>query len=231
VPVAAIPAAGQAPAKEIVRVTTTERLEFGNRGQIQILESFGEVRVEGWDKPEVELTILKSTQKKYLPKDRAKGLKELDRIRITMERVGESELLLIHTTFPRRTPMRMLRGKTNAQLEYTIRVPRTCGLRVKHDVGEVAITNMDGDIEATSDIGEIRLELPEANQYAVDARAKIGDVSSEFGPETSRRMASASLRRESAAAARRLFLRVGIGDIQVTKRKADPKSPSQNDAN
>lgn len=214
------------PLKQKARVASTERIEFGMRGLIQIVDSFGEVRVEGWDKPEVELVVHKSTQKQYLPKDLAKGLKELERVKVTMERVGESELLVIHTTYPPRTPTRLWRGKTNLQLEYTIRIPRTSRLMVKHDIGEVSIANVDGDIEATNRIGELRLDLPEANQYApmyVDARVKIGDVSSEFGPETQRqKLLGAKLAGDPAAPTRRLYLRVSIGDIQVTKLKAEP---------
>ncbi len=213
----------QSPAKERAKVTTTERIEFGMRGLIQVIDSFGEVRVEGWDKPEVELTLNKSTQKQYLPKDMAKGMKELERVKVAMERVGESSMLVINTTYPARTPMRMMRGKTNLQLEYTIRIPRTSRLMVKHDIGEVVIANVDGDIEATNRIGELRLDLPEANQYAVDARVKIGDVSSEFGPETQRqKLLGAKLAGDPATSTRRLYLRVGIGEIQVTKLKPEP---------
>lgn len=224
----------QSPGKEKARVTTTERVEFGMRGLIQIVDSFGEVRVEGWDQPEVELIVNKSTQKQYLPNDLAKGLKELERVKVAMERVGESSMLVIHTTYASRTPTRLWRGKTNLQLEYTIRIPRTSRLMVKHDIGEVSISNVDGDIEATNRIGELRLDLPEANQYApmyVDARVKIGDVSSEFGPETQRqKLLGAKLEGDPASSTRRLYLRVGIGEIQVTKRKADPAAkPEQKD--
>jgi len=224
-------AQAQSPAKERAKVTTTERVEFGMRGLIQVIDSFGEVRIEGWDKPEVELTVNKSTQKHYLPKDLAKGMKELERVKVAMERVGESSMLVINTTYPSRTPMRMMRGKTNLRLEYTIRIPRTSRLMVKHDIGEVVIANVDGDIEATNRIGELRLDLPEANQYAVDARVKIGDVSSEFGPETQRqKLLGAKLAGDPATSTRRLYLRVGIGEIQVTKLKTNPVAkPDQKD--
>ncbi|MGH9838501.1 MAG: hypothetical protein ACREEM_06940 [Blastocatellia bacterium] len=221
----------QSPAKEQASVTSTERIEFGMRGLIQVVESFGEVRIEGWDKPEVELTVNKSTQKQYLPKDLAKGMKELERVKVTMERVGESSMLVIHTTFPSRTPARLMRGKTNLQLEYTIRIPRTSRLMVKHDIGEVVIANVDGDIEATNRIGELRLDLPEANQYAVDARVKIGDVSSEFGPETERqKLLGAKLAGDPPSSTRRLYLRVGIGEIDIKKLKTEPAAkPEQRD--
>src|SRR5262245_864274 len=206
--------------KQKAKITSTERLEFGMRGLIQIVDSFGEVNVEGWDQPDVELTVNKTTQKQYEPKNLAKGMKELERIKIQMERVGESSLLVIKTTFPSRTPTRIMRGKTNLDLEYKIKIPRTSRLMIKHDIGEVVVSNIDGDIEATNRIGELKLVLPDTNQYSVDARVKIGDVSSEFGPTTQRqKLLGAKLDSDPPSSARRLFLRVGIGDIEVSKLK------------
>src|SRR5262245_31880464 len=106
-------AQAQTVAKQRAEVKTTERVEFGSRGTVQIVDSFGEVSVEGWDKPEVELTVIKKTQKQYDSKNLAKGLKELERIQVEMAQVSESSLLVIKTTFPSRTPARLMRGKTN----------------------------------------------------------------------------------------------------------------------
>lgn len=211
----------QAPVKEQARITTTERFEFGMRGIVQIIDSFGDVEVEGWDQPEVELQVMRATQKKYEPKEIAQRVKDLERIKVSVERVSESSMLVIRTTFPSRTPTRMMRGKSNLNLEYKIKIPRHCQLFIKHDIGEVVVKNVDADIEATNRIGELALHVPEGGQYAVDAKVKIGDVSSAFGPETERqKLVGAQMHNEAAPEARRLYLRVGIGDIQVNKLKA-----------
>jgi hypothetical protein len=223
-------AQAQTVAKQRAEVTTTERVEFGSRGTIQIVDSFGEVNVEGWDKPEVEMTVTKKTQKQYEPKNLAKGLKELDRIKVEMAQVSESSLLVIKTTFPSRTPTRLMRGKTNVNLEYKIKVPRGSSLMIKHDIGEVGVSNVDGDIEATNRIGEIHLRMPGENQYAVDARVKIGDVSSEFGNAdySRQKLLGAKMESNLPPSTRRLYLRVGIGDIQVSKMPNE-KAGKQNE--
>lgn len=210
--------------KREAEVTTTQSLEFGAKGTIQIVDSFGSVKVEGWDKEEVELTVKKRTQKKYEPKDLAKAAKDLDRFKVTMEAVGETSLLVINTTYPSWTPARIFRGKTNLNLDYLIKVPRQSALLIKHGIGEVEVVNVSGDIEATASIGEVSLRLPEDQNYAVDARARIGDVSSEFGQTTHRQglfAVGAKLAGEPAAPTRRIFLRVGIGDIQVSKLRPE----------
>jgi hypothetical protein len=224
-----IPAQAQTVDKREAEVTTTQNLEFGAKGTIQIVDSFGSVKVEGWDKEEVELTVKKRTQKKYEQKDLAKAAKGLERFKVTMEAVGETSLLVIKTTYPSWTPI--FRGKTNLQLDYIIKVPRQSALLIKHGIGEVEVVNVSGDIEATASIGEISLKLPEEQSYAVDARVRIGDVSSEFGQATHRKgplAVGAKLTGEPAAPTRRIFARIGIGDIQVTKLRAE-KSGEQNE--
>jgi hypothetical protein len=228
------PVRAQTVDKREAEVKTTQSLEFGARGTIQIVESFGSVKVEGWDKEEVEMTVTKRTQKKYEQKDLAKAAKGLERFKVTMEAVGETSLLVIKTTYPSWTPI--FRGKTNLQLDYIIKVPRQSALLIKHGIGEVEVVNVSGDIEATASIGEISLKLPEEESYAVDARVRIGDVSSEFGQATQRKgvfAVGAKLAGEPASPTRRIFARIGIGDIQVTKMRAeksgehDEKKPGQ----
>src|SRR5262245_32656775 len=215
-----ISAQAQTADKHEAEIKTTQSIEFGAKGTIQIVDSFGSVKVEGWDKEEVELTVTKRTQKKYEPKDIAKARKDLERFKVTMETIGETSLLVINTTYPSWTPARMFRGKTNLNLDYLIKVPRQSSLLIKHGIGEVDVTNVSGDIEATASIGEVSLKLPEDQSYSVDARVRIGDVSSEFGQTTQRKgfiPLGAKLAGDPAAPTRRIFLRVGIGDIQVTK--------------
>ena len=224
-----LPAQAQTIDKREAEVTTTQSLEFGARGTIQIVDSFGSVKVEGWDKEEVELTVKKRTQKKYEPKDLDKAAKGLERFKVTMETVGETSLLVINTKYPSWTPI--FRGKTNLKLDYLIKVPRQSMLLIKHGIGEVEVNNVSGDIEATASIGEISLRLPEDQSYTVDARARIGDVSSEFGQVTRRQglfAVGAKLAGEPSAPTRQIFLRVGIGDIQVSKLRPE-KSVEQDE--
>src|SRR5262245_12681349 len=219
-----LPAQAQTVDKREAEITTTQSLEFGAKGAIQIVDSFGTVKVEGWDKEEVELTVTKRTQKKYEPKNLAKAAKGLERFKVTMEPVGETSMMVISTRYLSWTPARMFRGKTNLKLDYLIKVPRQSTLLIKHGIGEVEVNNVSGDIEATASIGEISLRLSEDQSYAVDAHVRIGDVSSEFGQTTKRQglfAVGAKLAGEPSTPTRRIFLRVGIGDIHVAKMRSE----------
>lgn len=220
--IASLVVSAQPVKKEKARSSFTERIEFGMRGTIQIVDSYGELFVEGWDQPEVELVVTKSTQKEYPAKDLEKKKKELERVKVSMERLGESKLLVLHTQLPSRTPLRPMRGRSNLRIEYKLRVPRTSRLMIKHDAGIISIVNMEEEVEATNRFGQVTLTLPEEHLYAIDARVKVGDVNSEFGPETERqKLLGAKLAAGAPGDARRLYLRVGIGQIQV-KKQAPP---------
>src|SRR5262249_35126388 len=121
-------------------------------------------------------------------------------------------------------PARMFRGKTNLNLNYLIKAPRQSALLIKHAIGEVEVTNVSGDIQATASIGDMTLRLPEGQNYAVDAHVRIVDVSLEFGQVTQRKgpfADGAKLAGEPDAPTRRIFAGRGIGDIHVAKLRAE----------
>jgi hypothetical protein len=211
--------------KHRIKVSTTEVIPFAPGGVIRILNSFGEVKVEGWDRPEVEITVLKGTNKKYSSRDEAKAWEHLDRVQVELVKEAEDRMV-ISTTFPPRSIFtRPLKGKTNVQLIYRIKVPARVDLHVKHDIGEVAATNLCGNIEVTNRIGAVTLRLPEDDDFHVDARSRIGDVQSAFGPPTERKLlVGAQVRRHGADRAHQVYLRVGIGEIDI-KKIPQPRYP------
>lgn len=71
-----------------VQTTHTERMDFPSGGVLHMTKSTGDLTVEGWDRPDVEITTIKST-KSYHPRDRTAAAKSLDRIRLVPERQGD----------------------------------------------------------------------------------------------------------------------------------------------
>ncbi|MGH9661130.1 MAG: hypothetical protein ACRD96_21460, partial [Bryobacteraceae bacterium] len=196
--------------KDPVEASTREQFAFAPGGVVAIVDSFGVLSIEGWDRPDVEVWVTKKTRKEYT--DPGKGVEELDRVVVTP--VKESDARFVVTTeFPSRNLFtRPLRGKTNVELEYKIRVPRYSSLHIKHDIGEVRIKDVAGSINATARIGELSLTLPDGD-YHIDARKRIGEVSSDF--------------LSVPGATRQLYLRLGIGEINIRRMK--PASPPHTD--
>ena len=207
-----------AEAAEKVRLENKQWIDFATGGVIRMLDSFGEVYIEGWDQPRVEIVWTRATQKKYRPEDREEALRQLERVEVQASKAAENELV-VATRFPSRNLFtRPLRGKSNLELVYRIKAPRETTLQIQHSIGGVKVKDIRGNIRVTNGIGEITLVLPESGRYEIDANAGIGDVSSAFGRQTKRRhLIGASLAESGAQNARRLYLRVGIGEINIKK--------------
>ncbi len=201
--------------KKRVYVTTTERIPFSNGVSVHLKDTFGEVLVEGWERDEVEISLTRGTQKDYELSAQAKEQRRLEKIKLVATKDGAGGLLIETKTLP-------FIMKNNLTLEYKVKVPQAIFLKVKHSLGEVRIANIIGDIEATCKIGEIVLNLPEKERYDVDARVKIGEVSSEFGGQYNRqKLLGAKLVEEvNRSEPHKLYLRVGIGEVSVKKLEA-----------
>jgi len=208
-----------------VQVTTTDHVEFAAGGTIRLSGSMGQLDVEGWDRPEVEITVAKSTYRGNTPKDRDEATQELNRVRVTAQRKSDGELL-ISTSYPSRKLTRPLRGKTDLNLEYHIKVPRDSRLVIRHDSGDVRLYDLTGEIDATSRAGDMVLLLPESGRYSIDAKCSVGGVRSDFdGKHGTPFLVGDRFHEETQAPASRVHLRVGIGGIQILKMAPSARQP------
>ena len=188
---------------QAVSATRTEHLDFPANGLLKVDSPTGELTIEAWDQPGVEITTTRS----------AKTQAELDAIVIRSERKGDE--LDITTTWPKhRFQFRQF------DLEYRIKVPRDTRLSIRQSGGEVHIDGVAGDVDAKVFDGEITLHLPQDAKYAIDARCtKAGHIDSDFGGEQKHNWwgTSHSLSFAPAGAPHKLHLRVSYGDIVILK--------------
>ena len=93
---------------------------------------FGNANVEGWDRPEVEITFIKSMERYYEPSQQQKAASAV------VERRSDSELA-ISTILPRKRFARLLGGKgvlmrgTGATLDKLIGIPGIFGRKGRPD--------------------------------------------------------------------------------------------------
>jgi len=210
--------------KQKIQVVHTERADFPAGGVLRFKNSIGELTVEGWDRPDVEIATIKSTKALYAPRDREKGSHELDQVRISVERHGDE--LVVTTDFPRHRgfpPASLLRAATNFDLECHVKVPINARLAVDHDTGEVHVDGLTSDIHVTVLKGGTTLHLPQEGVYSVDARSDFGSVFSDFPGNAKRRPWLLGHRfLQGTAATHSLYLRVGFGDITILKIRKPP---------
>lgn len=218
---------GYDEAKQKVEVTKTEKADFPAKGTLRLEHSTGDLTIEGWDQPNVEITTTKSSKEEYLPADRDKATKELDRVHVSTKRDGDALVITTeyprHLAFPWVTPLQTV---TNFDLDYVIKVPRNARLIVKHDDGEVHIDDVTGNIDATARQGLIALRLVTETPPLIDAKSFVGTVNSDFaGQETLHWLHFGHTFVDDAKSApQKLNLKIGYGDIVILKAH-EPKSP------
>jgi len=210
----------QDPGMQKVQAVNTQHLDFPAGGVLHLKNSFGELAVEGWDRPEVEVTTTRITQYFYDSENSEKGMRELDRVRVTTERHGDE--VLVSTVFPKKRsfPMLSLHLAVSVDLESRIKVPYGARLVVEHGTGEVDVQNITGEIRATVRRGRIAVGLPEEGKYEIDAKSYLGGVVSDFlgHAKPSRRLLGTQFMDTGApGGARKVYLRVGYGDILIRK--------------
>ncbi|MGD1093604.1 MAG: hypothetical protein ABSB35_16650 [Bryobacteraceae bacterium] len=194
--------------KPPVQVSKTERVSFGPGGTIRFDHSYGDLIVEGWDRPEVEITVIKSMPFDYKLKQPEEATKHLDRIQVAIERKSGAELIV--STTPQR-----LKGSVAA--EYEIHAPRDTKLIIHHGTGSVSLSDMSADIEATCSRGDILLLLRDSGSYSIDAKNKFGVITSDFdgNPHPLRYRLGESYATPNSPSSSRIQLRMGFGGITI----------------
>jgi hypothetical protein len=207
--------------KQSFEVTSTERAPFSPGGIIRLNGSYGYLTVEGWDQPEVEMTVIKSTDSFYEPGQKEQALERLGRLRVVMKRQSNTELA-ITTILPARhsafAPPLPRTTKAGVTLEYQIHVPRNSRLAIHNDTGYVWVSDVTGDLEVNSHTGDMIVMLPDSGSYSIDARTRLGSVSSDFvGKGRNQFVVGMGFAYTNEAPSRRIYLRMGRGCITIKK--------------
>jgi hypothetical protein len=212
--------------KQSFEAAKTERLPFAPGGTIRLNNSYGYLTVEGWDEPEVEIAVIKSTDSFYYPSRRQRAEQPFAKIRVAVERRSSKELAISTIIEGRhRFPPLVRKGELGVTLEYRIHVPRDSRLIVRHDNGYVCVSDMTGDLDLRSHTGDMIVMLPETGPYSIDARTGLGSVSSDFAGKTRSRLSQflvgSDFDRVSQTPKRQIYLRMGRGSIEILQDLPD----------
>jgi hypothetical protein len=208
--------------------TATERVEFPAGGTIRIDGSYGDLNVEGWDRPEVEVTVNKTLAYGYKSKQPDRATADLDRVRIVTEHTSPPELS-ISTELPLRhpawAPPFTRRTTGGVMIEYEIHVPRDSRLAIHHGTGSVSVSGVTGDIDARAGRGDILLWLP-PGAYSLDARTRFGIVSSDLDSAARNQyLVGESFTQARPSPSHRLYLRMGFGGITLKRILPESQAP------
>jgi hypothetical protein len=213
----------EAPAK--VEISKTQTMPFPAGGLLRMDQAAGDITIEAWDRPQLELTTVRSTAEEYPESERDRITEELERITVTAASHGGE--LAVTTVFPRTFWSKVLLRGSKFEIAYHINVPANARLSIDEGSGNVFIDRVRGDIQATAFQGLLQLKLPDQTEYAIDARSKLGSVVSDFPGKEHKAgwFFGQALADQPSAKAQKLFLRIGYGDIIILKT-AEPAIPA-----
>ena len=232
VPYLALAAAIGAPAfgadsTGLVHLSSTQQVAFQSGGTIRVDHSFGELWIQGWDRPDVEITVTKSPDELYSAKNQADAARLAGNVKVTTARPSPNELVIATAVEHYRKWLHPFSFTGDVMMQYRIRVPRDCKLIVHHKDGEVLISDMRGDIEAAGRSGDLVVLLPEDGKYSIDARSQAGTLSSDFAGDFRHGLWSSGFSSPAPAPAHRIYLRERLGGIQI---KGSPAEARPHDA-
>ena len=192
-------------------------MDFAPGGVIRLTTASSNLFVEAWDRPEVEVTTIKSSWRARC----------LDDVRVVTGHPSATELT-ITTTVPPSSFFARLFGRTcGATIEQHVNAPRDSRLVIHHGAGYLMVSRISGDIEASSRSGDIVLMLPDPGPYAIDAKSKFGSVSSDFAGTTHReRLVSEQFASANPPSSHRIYLRMGLGGITIKEVPSTPEAPA-----
>lgn len=201
-----------------VEVTTTEKVDLGPGGTIRIVGSEGELNIEAWDQPQVEVTVTRYTERGSDPKSREATQKLLAGIRVETKKTGANEVTISTDIAAHNWVSRGFHGLTAVDVDYRIHVPRDAKLNIRHGSGDVLITGVAGGIDAHAGNGEIIVLLPSKVNYSIEAKAKFGTVYSDFDGATKHVFPfGSSFEQKGSDSAKAVILETGNGGVSVQK--------------
>lgn len=201
-----------ADTRQKIRTTETQRMALEPSAAVRLENTTGQVRIEGWNRPDVEVTITKSTKDEYDSAKSAEGAKELEKFKTSFTRKGEE--IVLATEYHHSSMPLMLRGAPAVDLLYEIKMPRDGRLLVAQDMGDVQLLQLTGEINATVQKGSITVVIPGESQYDVDAKSKFGTVTSNVAKaDHGIYFLGEHLDYEVAKPIRKLILRAKYGEI------------------
>jgi hypothetical protein len=197
-----------------VQVSHSEHMDFPAGGTLHVVNSTGTLTVEAWDRPEIEVTTTKSSAWEYPASEREKVAKDLESVKVSMERKGNDLVVTTNSHW-----------YASADLDVLIKVPSSTKLIDNHRDGSVSVDGLTSDIEVTLRTGEIVLHLPQDAHYDIHAKCGIGNVNSDYaGQEKRVWFFGHKIENEASPADHRLNLKVKVGDIVLLKTQL-PKYP------
>jgi hypothetical protein len=191
---------GLARADEFSRVSHHSVRMF-SFGVLTIDTRMGDIRIEGWDEPRLEIEAEKVVQAKSAEK--AKSLYDL----LKIELQGKDKQVLLRTIYPPRRLWRPFRGESHLSVNFHIHMPYDANLKLKCVDGDVRVKGLTGQQQIRVNYGDVEVDVPSVYRLRLlNARSWLGYVESDLHGE------------ENAGFGPRVFYRNPSGEQEIYVR-------------
>jgi len=161
--------------------TSHQRTRLFSTGTLTIDTRVGDLHIEGWDDPYVEV----EAEKVVRAGSKAKADVLYDQIGVLLE--GQDKQVVLRTTYPSRRLWRPFRGESQLTVNLRVKMPYDAALSLKCVDGDVRIRGLTGRQQIRVNYGDVEIDVPDVdNLRLLDARALLGYVQSDLhgGMET-----------------------------------------------
>jgi len=195
------------PAIDADEFTRTSRYaaRLFSYGLLIVDTRMGDVRIEGWDEPRVEVeaekTVRAGSERKAQPL--------FDLIRI--ELAGQDKEVRLRTIYPKRSWRRPFRDGSKLSANLRVKMPYDANLTLRCVDGDVRVTGLVSREQLRVNYGDVEIDVPDVYRLrSLDAHTWLGYVQSDLH----------GLPQDSAGFRRRLFFENSQGrqDILVRVR-------------
>lgn len=144
-------------------------------GTLMIDTRMGDLWIEGWDDPHVEIEV----EKVVRAKSEAKAKPLYNQIKIQLE--GKDKEVGLRTLYPARRLWRPFRGESKLSANFRIKMPYDANLILKCVDGDVRIFGVVGREQLRVNYGDVEIDVPDIWRLrSLDAHAWLGYVQSDL---------------------------------------------------
>jgi hypothetical protein len=167
-------AAPSARADEFSRTSHYSARMFST-GVLVIDARTGDLTIEGWDNPRVEV----EAEKVVRAGSEAKARPLYDRLRV--ELVGQDNFVTLRAVYPARRPWRPFRAESKLSVNFHIKMPYDAGLKLVCVDGDVRISGIVGQELLRVNYGDVEIDVPDVYHLrSLFAHAWVGYVQSDL---------------------------------------------------
>lgn len=144
-------------------------------GLLTIDARMGDIQIEGWDNPRLEIEAEKVVQ----ASSEAKARPLYEKLQVVVQ--GQDKNVLLRTIYPPRRLWRPFRGESKLSVNFRIRMPFDANLRLKCVDGDVRVRGLVGSQMIRVNYGDVEVDVPDVyGLRSLQARSFLGYVQSDL---------------------------------------------------